>query len=339
MGGWHVKNVREKISGLKVKGVWDVREEARSKAGADGLYAYSGLRELLDDKETDLVTVATPNNFHHDLVIACLEAGKNVISEKPVAMNASEFQSMIDAAKKTGKLFSIHQNRRWDRDYRIVREILSSGIIGSPYFIESRVQGSRGAMHGWRGHLENGGGMVLDWGVHIIDQMMDMIPSPVTSVDAHLFKVFTGEVEDNIKIFLRFENGVSSLLEMSTNCFVRLPRWHVSCSDGTAVIQNWECEGNIVKLKEGSQMEWTDEIIYTAAGPTRTMAPRPEYTQQTLELPNVNADWSEYYKNILDVLDNKAELIVKPEQAMRVMKVIDLIFESQKKGHGMSCAI
>jgi predicted dehydrogenase len=339
MGSWHVKNIREKIDEIKIKGAWDIRKECRNKAKDDGLYAYRDLQELLDDKEVNLVTVATPNNFHHDLVVACLESGKNVICEKPVAMKVVELQDMIDTAERCGKLFSIHQNRRWDKDYCIIRKILSGGIIGTPYFIESRVQGSRGAMHGWRGYLENGGGMVLDWGVHLIDQMLNMVSSPVTSVDAHLFKVFTGEVEDNIKIFLRFSNSVSVLLEMSTNCFVRLPRWHVSCSEGTVVVENWECEGNIVKLKAGSQTEWSDEIIYTAAGPTRTMAPRPEYAQQKIELPEVNTDWSEYYKNISDVLDGKTELIVKPEQAMRVMKVIELVFESQKVGHGLSCSI
>jgi len=339
MGSWHIKNLREKVKALKIKGAWDIRKEARAKAKTDLLYAYSSLQELLDDEEIDVVTVATPNNFHHDLVIACLRAGKNVICEKPVAMNASEFNDMIIAAKKSGKLFSIHQNRRWDPDYCIIRKILISGKIGAPYFIESRVQGSRGAMHGWRGHMKNGGGMVLDWGVHLIDQILDMIASKVVSVDAHLFKIFTEEVEDNIKILLRFESGVSVLLEMSTNCFIRLPRWHVSCTNGTAVIQNWECEGNIVKLKTKSKMDWTDDIVYTAAGPTRTMIPRPEYTQQTMELPKVKTDWSEYYKNILDTLDGKTELIVKPEQAMRVMKVIDLIFESQKTGHGLPCKI
>ena len=72
---------------------------------------------------------------------------------------------------------------------------------------------------------------------------MAMIPSPVVSVDAHLQSVFSGEVDDNIKLFVRFENGVSALLEMSTNCFVNLPRGHVSCTGGTAVVEDWEGRG------------------------------------------------------------------------------------------------
>ena len=340
MGSWHCQNVSEKIPQICVYGAWDIRPEALDKAREKGLYTYSSLDELLEDREVELVTIAVPNNFHKELAIACLRAGKNVVCEKPVTMNAGELEEIMAVAQETGKLFSVHQNRRWDKDYRIVRKLIEDGKLGTPYFIESRVQGSRGAMYGWRGYKVNGGGMVLDWGVHLLDQMMDMIHSPVVSVDAHLQTVFSEEVDDNIKRFLRFENGVSALLEMSTNCFVNLPRWHVSCTGGTAVVEDWSCKGKTVQLREDAgQMAWDDDIVYTEAGPTRTMAPRPAYTIKEEALPEVETDWADYYKNIVDVIDNGAELIVKPEQCLRVMKVIDLIFESEKLGHGLACHI
>ena len=340
MGSWHCQNVSEKIPQICVYGAWDIRPEALDKAREKGLYTYSSLDELLEDREVELVTIAVPNNFHKELAIACLRAGKNVVCEKPVTMNAGELEEIMAVAQETGKLFPAHQTRRWDKDYRIVRKIIEDGKLGTPYFIESRVQGSRGAMYGWRGYKVNGGGMVLDWGVPLLDQMMDMIHSPVVSVDAHLQTVFSEEVDDNIKLFLRFENGVSALLEMSTNCFVNLPRWHVSCTGGTAVVEDWSCKGKTVQLREDAgQMAWDDDIVYTEAGPTRTMAPRPAYTTKEEPLPEVETDWADYYKNIVDVIDNGAELIVKPEQCLRVMKVIDLIFESEKLGHGLACHI
>lgn len=339
MGGWHHKSITEKIPELTVKGAYDIREEAVQKAREDGLYAYASLDELLQDASVELVTIATPNNFHKDLVISCLRAGKNVVCEKPVAMNAEELRDMMDAAEETGKLFTVHHNRRWDRDYRIIQAILADGSIGRPYFIESRVQGSRGAMHGWRGYKVNGGGMVLDWGVHLVDQLLDLIDSPVVSVDAHLLSVFTPEVEDNIKILLRFENGVSALCEMSTNCFVNLPRWHVSGTDGTAVVEGWGCHGKIVKLNTDEKMEWADDIVYTEAGPTRTMAPRPVQTTQELPLPDIHSDWSDYYLNIVEVLEGRAKATVQLPQVLRVMKVIDTVFASAEAGQGLACYI
>lgn len=339
MGGWHHQSIQEFVDGIEVTGAYDVRPEVEEKAVQNGLHFYPTLEELLNDPEIDMVTVATPNNFHKELVIACLEHGKNVICEKPVAMNAGELEEMMAAAQRSGKLFSIHQNRRWDKDYATIRQILKDGTIGTPYFIESRVQGSRRSLDGWRGYKVNGGGMVYDWGVHLADQLLDLIDSPVVSVDAHLFNVFSEEVDDNFKAFLRFENGISALIEIATNCFINQPRWHMSCTDGTAVLEDWECNGKIVKLNSDEKMEWANDIVYTAAGPTRTMAPRPVHTVAELALPKVHTEWADYYKNIVDVIDNGAELIVKPQQVLRVMKVIDAMFESEKTGRSISCRI
>ncbi|MDL2301992.1 Gfo/Idh/MocA family oxidoreductase [Lachnospiraceae bacterium OttesenSCG-928-D06] len=339
MGSWHRENVSNRIEDISVKGVFDVRKEAMDKAKDEGLYMYESLEEILADEEISLVTVATPNNFHKDYVIQCLKAGKNVVCEKPVAMNGEELKEMIETAKETGKLFSIHQNRRWDKDFVIVKTLINSGKVGEPYFIESRVQGSRQAMHGWRGHKVNGGGMVLDWGVHLIDQFLNMIDSPVVSVDAHLFSLYSDEVDDNIKIMLRFENGISAICEMATNCLINLPRWHVSCTGGTILVEDFSCKGKVVSLKEDAELEWSDDIVYTEAGPTRTMAPRPSYTTIVNELPEVTTDWSDYYKNIVGVMNGTEELIVKPTQALRVMEVIELVFKAQEIGHGVSCRI
>lgn len=339
MAGWHHSNIKEKIPAIEVVGALDVREEAEAKARENGLHVYKDLDELLLDKTVDLVTIATPNDVHKKLAIQCLKAGKNVVCEKPVTLNAKELEEIIAVAEQTGRLFSIHQNRRWDRDFLIVKKAIEEGLIGTPYFVESRVQGSRGAMHGWRGHKQNGGGMLLDWGVHLIDQALQLFPEKVVSVNAHLFSLYSDEVDDNIKLLLRFESGASMLLEMATNCLILQPRWHVSGTEGTLVIEDWSCKGKIVKLKPDGEMTWEDDIVYTEAGPTRTMAPRPKHTTEEIALPEVKADWTEYYQNIVDVLDHGAELIVKPKQALRVMKVIDALFASQEAGVGLKVDI
>lgn len=340
MANWHREELEKKVPELKIKGVYDIRPEAREKAVQDNLIAYESADALLTDGEIDLVLVATPNNFHKDYVIRALRAGKHVISEKPVTMNVAELEQIMEVERQTGRLFTVHQNRRWDRDYVIIRKILESGDIGSPYFIESRVLGSRGAMHGWRGHKLNGGGMLLDWGVHLIDQALNLIDSPVVGVDANLRGVFSDEVDDSIKVMLRFENDVSYLLEMSTNCFIPQPRWHVSCTDGTAVVEDWECHGKMVKLRENGAMQWADEIVYTAAGPTRTMAPRPSHTTQVLPLPELHSDsFVSFYTNVLAAMDGKEGLIVTSAQALRVMRVIELAFASEERKCGLSCHI
>ncbi len=339
MGGWHENNIREKVQDIHVKGIFDVRKEAEENAEKKGLYVYPSLEALLQDEDIDIVTIATPNNFHKDLAIKALRAGKNVVCEKPVTLNAQELEEIIKVRDETGKLFSIHQNRRWDKDYRIVKEAKEKGLLGDINLLESKVQGSRQSMYGWRGHKENGGGMLLDWGIHLLDQIMQLFDSPVVKVDAHLLSVFTPEVDDNIKLFISFECGASCVLEMSTNCLINAPRWHVQGTKGTLQIDDWSCKGKIVQLKENAEMTWDDDIVYTEAGPTRTMAPRPSFTMNEIALPEVQTDWSDYYKNIVAVIENKAELIVRPEQGLRVMKVIDLLFKAQEEGVGQKCHI
>ena len=333
MGQWHCENI-VRVPGLQMKGVYDINPDKIELAKSRGLVGYPTAEALLRDAEIDLVVVATPNNFHQYYCLAAVEAGKNVITEKPAMMNAAELEVVIAKAKQCNKLFTVHQNRRWDGDFLTVKEVLQSGVIGKPYFIDSRVQGSRGIPGDWRCVKEAGGGMLLDWGVHLLDQLLWMIDSPVREVYAQMLSIRFPEVDDNIKVLLQFENGVCAQVQVDTNCFIAYPRWHVSAKDGTMVIQDWDISGYIEKANEVA-FNWEEGIIYTASGRTRTMAPRPVHTIERLPLPKVTADWCEFYRNIADVLDNRAELIVKPEQVLRVMRVIDACFQSSKTGHSV----
>ena len=339
MGAYHHPRIKEAVPEIAVVGAFDVREERQEAARAQGLHAYDSFEALVQDPQIDIVTVATPNNYHKQLVIDCLRGGKHVVCEKPVAMNAAELEEMMAVAKETGKLFSIHQNRRWDKDFVIIKNIIDNKLLGAPYMIESRVQGSKRVLSGWRGYKMNGGGMVLDWGVHLLDQIMWMIHAPVTEVYAQLFATYSTEVDDNCKLILRFADKTSAIIEVATNCFIPQARWHLTCTDGTAVIHDWSCSGTMMKLSDERDLGWTDEIVYTEAGPTRTMAPRPRETTQELPLPEVVSDWSDFYKNIAAVIEGKEALIVKPEEALRVMKVIDLLFESDRLHKSISCNI
>lgn len=222
----------------------------------------------------DIVLLAIPNNLHRPYAERAMRAGKNVICEKPATLSAQEFRELMAISKETGKTLTVHQNRRWDRDYRMVKEVYDQKPIGDIYMLESRVQGSRQVLNGWRGAKENGGGMVYDWGVHLIDQYLDMIDSPVTQVYAQLFSLYTDEVDDNFKAMLRFENGVSALIEVSMNCFILHPRWHVSGKVGTMVINDWDCNGKWCVLP--ITVKWSGMRRLSTPPPARQEAWRPD---------------------------------------------------------------
>ena len=169
-GAWHA-TWAQKSDVIELAGIYDIAEKRVTAAKAAGIHTYSSLAELVSDNDVDIVLCATPNDAHKDIVITALRAGKNVICEKPVALSIKDFDDMVCEAKTAGVTFSVHQNRRWDVDYLAMKSLITSGEIGEVINVESRIHGSRGIPSDWRCHKAYGGGMILDWGVHLIDQM------------------------------------------------------------------------------------------------------------------------------------------------------------------------
>lgn len=338
MANWHHQSIKANFSDLEAVAAYDIDPARLELARKNGLQAFETAEEFLASRLFDIVLVATPNNFHCEYVCRALEAGYNVVCEKPVAMSVAELDKMDATAKRTGHLFSVHQNRRWDQDYRIMKEAYDTGLIGKPFTIESRVHGQGGMVHGWREFKVAGGGMVFDWGVHLIDQLLDMIDSKVVSVYANLHSVRTPEVDDYFKLVFRFENGITAQVEVGTFNLVQLPRWY-ACGDGGAIVINdWDCNGKIIHTRD-TVMNWEPVVVQTKAGPTRTMAPRPADTLEELPLPKVETSWCSYYRNIMDTIDGKAELIVTIPSVRRVLQLIEACFESDAEGEGVKTNI
>ncbi|MDR0313375.1 MAG: Gfo/Idh/MocA family oxidoreductase [Treponema sp.] len=331
-GGWWGKNYESGgFKNLKIKGSFDISEARQKFAMEKGLIPYKSMKELLGDPEIHIVLVATPNDLHKPIVIKALEAGKHVVCEKPVALNSRELLQMIDASIKTDKVFAVHQNRRWDEDFLTIKKIYDKKLLGEIFRIESRVHGSRGIPEGWRSNPENGGGMVLDWGVHILDQALQMIPEKVKKVYATLTHVTNELVDDGFFAELTFENGLVYLAEVGTSNFINLPRWYVQGRDGTAIINDFTAtNGKIVRVTDWNK---NDAIpIRTAAGLTKTMAPRTNDTIKEEALPQVKADIRDFYKNVIASIEGREPLKITLDSVMRNMKLMEAIFKSAKSG-------
>lgn len=329
MGNWHRETISS-IDGLRVTGVYDISEKRMDYAKECGIIAYNSLEELLDDSNVDIVLVATPNDYHMPIAIKALQAGKHVVSEKPVTLSSEELAEIMKVQKETGNYFTVHQNRRWDEDFLTVKNIYDKGYLGEIFRIESRVHGSRGIPGDWRQEKEKGGGMVLDWGVHLLDQIFLMMPGvKLKTVHASVTNITNQIVDDGFNTTLRFENGVEVYVEVGTSNFISLPRWYVLGQDGTAMIEDWSLKGKMV-LASGVNEE--DVVpVKTAAGLTKTMAPRRDDTIRTEELPIVKSDIKDFYRNVMDVIEGKAESKIKLDEVMRVMKLMEAIFESAAK--------
>ncbi|MDR2747987.1 MAG: Gfo/Idh/MocA family oxidoreductase [Treponema sp.] len=342
MGNWHRELINEstwfdgkKLEGkgfenLRVSGSYDIDNARQQFAGEHGLRAYGSLGELLGDPELDIVLVSVPNELHKPMVLKALEAGKNVVCEKPAALNSGELREMIAASRKAGKVLAVHQNRRWDEDYLTVKKIYDEKILGEVFRIESRVHGSRGIPGDWRGLPEHGGGMVLDWGVHILDQALQMIPGKVKKVYATFTHVTNELVDDGFYAELTFENGLVYLAEVGTSNFINLPRWYILGRDGTALMEDFSCKGKIIRVTDWSKNDAVP--IKTAAGLTKTMAPRTNETIKEEALPVVTSDIRDFYRNFLKTVEGEETLVVSLDSVLRNMLLMEAIFRSEKEG-------
>ena len=329
MGNWHVQTLSG-IEEVKLCGIWDIDPARREAASEIGLHVYASQQELLEDIAVEAVTIATPNDTHLPIALAAIGAGKHVICEKPVALNSNELEQMVNCAKERGVLFTVHQNRRWDEDYLIIKQLYDQNTLGRIFHMESRVHGSRGIPGDWRNQKQHGGGMVLDWGVHLLDQMNMMLGrrKPV-SVYAQLTNVTNEAVDDGFRALFQFEDQVTFLVEVGTSNFISMPRWYVQGENGTAVIHDWALKGEIVMV---SDWEKRDAVpVVTAAGLTKTMAPRTEETVKKYPLPEVRSDIRDFYRNIHASIHEGAQLFISAEEVMEVMHIMEAIFRSAQE--------
>lgn len=330
MGGWHVKHI-EPSDVVELAGICDIDEAKKEKARSRGIRVYDTLDDVLADPEVEIVTLAVPNELHMPMAVAALKAGKNVISEKPVTMSSVDLQKMIDASVESGKLFTTHQNRRWDCDYLMMKQVYASGDLGEVFGIESRIQGSRGIPGDWRGHKEHGGGMILDWGVHLIDQMLGIVyDRKVEKIYCRCDHITNYEVDDGFKLDLYFEGDLTARIEVGTSHFISMPRFYMTGTNGSAMINDWTENCRVVCCKNWDEKDVVP--VVTAAGLTKTMAPRHENTISESEIVRPESDVHDFYRNVCLAIDGKAEQIVTHKQLMRVMKIMEAAFRSDELG-------
>ena len=330
MGGWH-GSFLQNSDVVNLMGIYDIKPSQCELAESRGIHAYASLEQLLADPAIDFVTIAVPNDMHKPLALQALAAGKHVICEKPVTLSSADLQEMIDASKAANRLFTVHQNRRWDCDYLMMREAYRCDKLGQVFTVESRIQGSRGIPGDWRGKKEHGGGMILDWGVHLIDQMLGIVyDRKIERVYCRCDHITNDEVDDGFQLDLYFEGGVTGRIEVGTSHFIAMPRFYMVGTNGAAIINDWRENTRLVYCKDWSEKDV--KPVVTAAGLTKTMAPRDEKTTVEDEIVRPESDVHNFYRNFVASINGDAKPLITHGQLMRVMRIMEAAFESDRVG-------
>lgn len=338
MGKFHLEKVRL-YEDLRVTCAFDTSEEKRRNAKAEGLAVYDNLEEFLKE-DISFVIICTPNQWHAPYAIAAMRAGKNVLCEKPATMTTAEMEEIIRVSEETGKFFTVHQQRRFDPDYRVVRDVIRSGEIGKISTIESRVLGERGVCFGWRADPESGGGMLYDWGVHLIDQILQLYPEEkVTSIYARILSVLTPAVDDLFEVTMNLSNGVCARVNVGTFALQKLPRWFVFGDRGTLKLDDFSgTSGGAARIK-GDVQGFDSVLGQKSLGPSRTMAPlKPEFIEQ-LELPKEADMTRAFWDQLHEAIMGKEAPLVTMGQILRQMKIVEAAFKSSEQNEVLKVEI
>lgn len=335
-GAWHCTQILNSDV-AHLCGTYDIKENRRKAAMDAGIFVYENNEAILADPAVEAVIIATPNDVHEELAVAAFESGKHVICEKPVEMSVKALDRMIAASQKAGKVFTVHQNRRWDVDFLAMKEIARSGQIGTILNMESRIHGSRGIPSDWRCEKEHGGGMMLDWGVHLIDQILQICTQKIVKVYGVFSHITNQEVDDGFKLELTFEDGATAHIEVGTYNFLPLPRFYMQGKQGSAIISDWRHKAHVAKLTAWQEKDITP--VQNAAGITKTMAPRDHLTLDEYDVERPSADVHDFYRNFCAVLDGKEELLITLPQVRRVMQVMEAAFASDAAGQVLAVEI
>lgn len=333
MGHEH-ETMLTQMEGYRVVGISDI-DPKQLEDVKEGIKRYASNEELFEDPEVQVVLIAANNNQHHKLVLQAARAGKDIICEKPVAMNVQELDDMVRVVEECGVNFTVHHQRRFDPDFRTMKDIYDSGTLGKVYSVKSALYGFNGNMHDWHVYIAEGGGMLFDWGVHLLDQLLYMMPgAKLLSVYADVRNVINFEVDDYFKILMRFDNDVTAEVELGTyflsdkmhdKWFER--HWMMGGDKGTAYADGFDPEGKIVRTTRlltnvGGQR------TMTAAGPTRSFGPPSEGTLVTEPLTKAGTCHEDYFRNYREAYDGQTDFLVKIPETRRVLALMEAVRKS-----------
>ncbi|MFC7393429.1 Gfo/Idh/MocA family protein [Scopulibacillus cellulosilyticus] len=284
-------------------------------------------RDMLTD--VDAVFICTPNKFHSEIAVAALNQGVHVFCEKPMAISEAACQEMLQAAKASGKILSIGYHYRFMKESQAAKRVIEAGDIGKP--LVARVQAlRRRKVPGW-GVFTNkalqGGGCLIDFGCHSIDLAMWLLgnPKPVHIIGKTYNELSKTpnqvniwgkidhtafDVEDHATGYVLFDNGCSLLLEASWAANIEEDIESISLSgvDGGVNVFPFQVNQSKHGMLLNSEANW---------------------------LPGNSDPGLRQAENFVNSCLGLEEPVVKPEEAIQVSQIIEMIYKSSEQGKSL----
>jgi len=297
------------------------REQAQQEFGAE---AYASHEEMLGRKDLDLVVNAAPSHLHVPITLELLEAGHNVLCEKPLARRVADVDRLIKAARKAKKLLAIYQQSRFAPYFVQIRKVIDSGVLGRIVMIKSAWNGFSRRWD-WQTLQEYDGGNLLNTGPHPLDQLLQLFGDGMPEVKCIMDRVNTfGNAEDHVKVLLTKKGRPTIDLEVSS-CAAYSPYNYLV----------YGTRGGLMASQ--TEVKWRYHNPARAPKQRLVREPLPDHqycreklhwTERTWTVPKSKSNLFPYmarqfYTHLYATLTEGAPLVITPEQVRRQVAVIE----------------
>jgi scyllo-inositol 2-dehydrogenase (NADP+) len=306
------------------------------RSGAEAAEKYPDVRivrsldELLSMPEIRLVVIATPNDTHYPLARKCLEAGRDVVVDKPFATTLEEAKSLVETAKETRRLLTVYQNRRYDGDFQAIRALVADGTLGRIVRFESAYDRFRPKLKpgAWRETARPGSGILFDIAPHLIDHALVLFGLPEAVTGDIRIERENAVADDAFDVTLHYSDGMRAVLRSSILAAAPRPRFVLFGTQGSFVKQTFDPQemnlrrGDIPADKPwGFEPEENWGVLTVPAGDSF----------ERRRIPSATCDYRDYYSNVRDAILGRAALAVTPEHSLHVVRMLELARESCRK--------
>jgi scyllo-inositol 2-dehydrogenase (NADP+) len=305
------------------------------RTGDEAAQAYPAARvvrtldELLAIESIRLIVVATPNTSHFELAKASLLAGRDVVIDKPFTPTYGEAAELVALAHNHDRLLSVYQNRRWDGDFQTIQRLHSEGKFGRVVLFESHFDRFRPQLkeNAWRERAEPGSGVLFDLGPHLIDQAMVLFGEPETLTADIRIERDGGTVDDAFDVVLHYPK-MRALLRAGVLVSTPTPRFAIQGTAGGYLKYGLDPQEDALKRGERPAGEFWGCEAPERWGTLLTAQGDNFATEKCATEPG---DYRRYYANLRDAILGTAPLAVTSEQALRVMRALEMAHESSRE--------
>ena len=321
-------------SGFGLYAVWE-RSKKTINEKYPSVISYDSLEELLQDENIELLIINTPNYTHYDFAKQALLAGKHIVVEKLFCITTAEGEELISLAKQKNKLISVYQNRRWDSDFKTVKQVLHENLLGN--IVEAEIHFDRYSESlSPKQHKEvpgPGAGILYDLGPHLIDQALQLFGMPTAVfADATNLRPIS-QVEDYIELILFYEN---LRVRLKAGYLVReiLPSYIIHGSKGSFIKPRADVqEADLQEGKDLSSPDWGVEP-QTGMGLLHTEIDGRIVREY---ISSEKGNYMEYYNGLYEAIRNNKPVPVTAEDGLKVIKIIETAFKSVEEKRIVNC--